>query len=414
MKKVILPMLAVALLSSCSNDDGVKKLVKVLDEPTYTSTITLSRNEQSSNEAINNFSANLIGDVSKKYSDIYKNEATNNFTISPLGITLCMGLVANSVNDEQGEQIANTLKYTSLSDFNSLCTKLQLYLPHKDNGAEMTLANSIWLGDNVTTPSSYITNINKLFYAEVYSADFMSTETVDMMNSWCAQKTNNKIKKVVSSLSEETKIMLFNALYFQGDWSSPFKKENTTNATFHGSNGDEIVSMMHKGAVTLSYFYTDDCCGVSLPFKNEKAEMIFILPDADKDIFTFSKNFDDSTWKAITDSRASTRVMLSLPRFTIEQNSVLTNLLESIGLPTTVEFSKAGISTPCGLSTQQRTFTSVYEEGATAAAVTVISGVASAGPDENVKTITFDRPFLYFIRNIETGTIIMSGRICNI
>jgi uncharacterized protein YcfL len=65
MKKLIPSMLAVALLTGCSDDDGIKKLVKVLDEPTYTSTITLSRSEQSTNEAINSFSANLIGEVAK-------------------------------------------------------------------------------------------------------------------------------------------------------------------------------------------------------------------------------------------------------------------------------------------------------------------------------------------------------------
>jgi serpin B len=414
MKKIISSISCILLLCGCSNDDGVKKLVEVLDTPNYTNTITFSRSELNTNEAINDFSADLIGNIAKNYASIYPNETSSNYTISPLGITLNMGLVANSVNDEQSEQIANALGYTNLSDFNSVCTKLQLYLPHKDNGAEMSLANSVWLSDATTAPSSYITNINKIFYAEVYKADFTSSETIDKMNSWCAQKTNNKIKEVVTWLSNDTKIMLFNALYFYGKWSEPFKKSRTTDETFHGSNGDKKVSMMHEGVSEMSYFYTDDCCGISLPFEKNNAEMVFILPDADKDIFTFSENFDKSKWAAINDSRTSTQVLLSLPRFTIEQNSTLNSLWNVIGLPTTVNFSKANIATPCALITQQRTYTTIDEEGATAAAVTTSGDLASAGPTKDFKIITFDRPFLFFIRNIETGTVIMAGRICNI
>ncbi len=406
-------MLAVALLSGCSDDDGIKKLVKVLDEPTYTSTITLSRSEQGTNEAINSFSANLIGEVAKNYGNIYQNDAKQNFNISPLSLALSMDLVANSVDDSESESIAKLFKYENLADFNSVCSKLMLYLPYKDNGAEMSFGNSVWLSDEYSIPEKYVSNINQTLYTEVYNSDFSSTETIDKMNSWCAQKTNNKIKEVVDNISG--RIILLNALYFQGEWSSKFDKGSTTEGVFHGSEGDQTSDMMRHNYIITSFFYTDDCYGVALPFKNDKVEMIFIMPNNDEeDIFTFSKRFDDTIWSDLLASRTRKELNISLPKFKVEQRGNMTNILNDMGLPGTMTFSKAGIYTSSPIKVQQNTYTYVDEGGAVAAAVTKVEGDTANFGSPDMSKIVFDRPFLYFIRSTETGSIIMAGRVCNL
>jgi serpin B len=233
------------------------------------------------------------------------------------------------------------------------------------------------------------------------------------MNSWCAQKTNNKIKEVVDNISG--RIILLNALYFQGEWSSKFDKGSTTKDVFHGSEGDQTSDMMHHNYIITSFFYTDDCYGVALPFKNDKVEMIFIMPNNDEeDIFTFSKRFDDTIWSDLLASRTRKELNISLPKFKVEQRGNMTNVLNNMGLPGTMTFSKAGIYTSSPIKVQQNTYTYVDEGGAVAAAVTKVEGDTANFGSPDMSKIVFDRPFLYFIRSTETGSIIMAGRVCNL
>lgn len=206
MKKIIVAASAICMMASCSDSEETGKTVdlNVLENQEYTSTIALTRSESETNDALNKFSSDLFGVVSQNYSAIYDDTTDGNFTVSPLGVFLSMGLLANTVDDANSASIAEMFNYTDVSVMNSVCSKLMHYLPYKDNGAEMALANSAWITNSIDIPSDYVKNINSLFNAEVYSTDFTNNQTLDLINSWCSIKTNNKISKVLSKLDPQT------------------------------------------------------------------------------------------------------------------------------------------------------------------------------------------------------------------
>jgi serpin B len=59
-----------------------------------------------------------------------------------------------------------------------------------------------------------------------------------------------------------------------------------------------------------------------------------------------------------------------------------------------------------------KAFISVDEEGTEAAAATAVIMPVLAAPSPAVE-VTIDRPFIYMIRDLQTGTILFVGRILN-
>ena len=53
---------------------------------------------------------------------------------------------------------------------------------------------------------------------------FASPKAPDIINGWCAGKTNNCIPKVLNEIPETARLYLLNALYFKGIWKNQFKK----------------------------------------------------------------------------------------------------------------------------------------------------------------------------------------------
>jgi serpin B len=57
-----------------------------------------------------------------------------------------------------------------------------------------------------------------------------------------------------------------------------------------------------------------------------------------------------------------------------------------------------------------KAFVAVDEEGTSAAAATAVAMAEMAMPAEPLE-VRVDRPFLFFIRDIPTGTILFAGRV---
>lgn len=418
MKKILSAIMAMGLLVSCSDNDNKvpeeqfnQVPIDVLEAQASEDTVVFTRNESDINEALNEFSGDLLGIVSTNYKSIYSNSESENFSVSPLGVFLCMGLVANTSDDNSANAIAKVFKYTNIDEMNSVCSKLIKYLPNKNNGAEMSLANSAWIANQIAVPTDYASNINSIFNAEVYNADFSDSKTLDLINSWCAIKTNNKIEHFLNKLDPSTVAMLINALYYEGQWNSKFDKDITTKEVFNGTQKSTKVDMMHK-ETGLDYIYNDKCYGVSLPLENAKVEMAFLMPKDDNNFDSFVNGFDHTTIESLR--KMAMPIKLSLPKFEIEQEGFLQDVLESLGMPMHVTLSKLNTSIGCYLIIKQNTYTGIDEEGATAAASTAASAMMADVGGVSATTITFNRPFVFFIRNVETGTILMAGRVCNI
>ena len=108
---------------------------------------------------------------------------------------------------------------------------------------------------------------------------------------------------------------------------------------------------------------------------------------------------------------------LSMPRFGIETRANLNQILIALGMPlafaTAADFS--GIHTPgplyIGTAIHQANI-DVDEKGTEASAATAV-GMDTGGGPSAVKQISLhlDHPFLFFVRDLDTGTVLFMGRV---
>lgn len=412
--KLTLCFVAAVGVVSCGDEDltGGNKLSEVLNTPTYTQSITLSDSEQSANEAINNYSVDLFMRILQNSETDASIDANSNLSISPISAVMSIGLIASTCSESEGDIIAKALNCNDAQTLTDVCNKLMLYLPNTDNGAYLTLANSVWFDSTVQPSSKYVKSINSLFNAEVYSTDLSSNSIVQQVNAWVAKKTDNKILNLMSEPTQQ-KALLCNTMYFFGEWHHKFDKDLTVEAPFYGTEGTSVVQMMTNSANDF-YYMLDDCRALSLKLKREQSEIIFVLPNEDVDFATFCKSFDSVKYNDLLATlMPNVEVDMSIPKFNIEESINLIGQYNYLGIPTIITLEKAGIDNEVEYTIKQKVLTSIDEDGATLAAATIFGPATEVLPDLKAK-FELNRPFLYFVRNAITGTILMAGRVCNI
>ena len=411
MKKLTMIMCVVAmgaLLPACSNDDKPKIIDGIIIPPT-SDKITLSRAEESVNDNINAFAFNFLNAAAAKYDEAFENTADGNMAVSPLSASMVLALTANAGNDELTESISKALGFDDVATLNSACNKLLRFLPNRKDGNELVLANSVWYDQSGTAKAEFVKNMNETFYAEVNSVDMHDGSTCYLIDKWCSTKTNGIIPSIMDELSGSN-IILANAMYFNGKWEEEFKKSDTKYEDFHGTASTSTVRMMHASR-TGYYYDLANAEAASIPFKGSY-EMIFMLPKDDTTADELSKTLSFNEWK--NKKEYETSIKLSVPSFEMETSANITKALEYLG----VDFSyssldKMGFGINGALFAIQKTSTKVDESGATVAAVSAV-GEYWAYDGANNASLVLDRPFLYFLRNTVTGSILIAGRINNL
>jgi serpin B len=393
--------------------------INILPEPEYISELSFEGNEREINDGINQFSLNLFTTIARNYNSVYSaNESKDNISISPLSVAFCLGLMSNAVDDTSRAKILNMVNATDINAYNRYCNKLMRYLPNDTQPEyKLVFANSAWLSNAYKFNDSFTTQLNSNYNAEVYNMSFADPITQEIMDYWCAKKTEGTINKSPIDVDATTVCVLLNALYFNAEWYNRFSASETQTDTFKGSSTDTEVEMMHN-ALLGKYLKTDTYESIKLPYFFNNFEMVIILPNEDTDINEFSKALTYEEYAKAARASETYSVNLSLPKFNIKQDATLIDVLAALGLPTTnVRLTNAGIDSALGTVIRQSAYIDVNEVGSTISAVTGNGYFTCDGsstrtyPKANMKV---NRPFLYFVHNTETGSILMAGRVCNL
>jgi serine protease inhibitor len=247
-----------------------------------------------------------------------------------------------------------------------------------------------------------------------------SDGVTDKINRWVADNTAQKITQLISPgiLDAMTRLVLVNAVYFKGDWAKKFNVDNTEQADFH-------VSSTEKVRVQLMHLHKTKChCGVNqelnsqaivLPYVGDRLSMVVFLPDKSSSLQELESALTvDHIVHVYEKFHMHERdVELWLPRFRLEEKLHLTKILTELGL-TDVFSSVADLS---GMDGTKELFISemlhqaivdVNEEGTEATAATALMNVVLSCADFQFRA---DRPFLFFIRDKLTASILFLGRL---
>jgi len=234
------------------------------------------------------------------------------------------------------------------------------------------------------------------------------------INTWVEEATENKIVELLKEgiLTADTQLALINAIYLNAQWESPFLR-GTYDDDFTPLDGEEIrVPTMTRRAGT-EYAQNGEYEIIEIPYKERPMSMIILMPKEGA-FATVEQSLTRESVAQALDTLTTKEIVLHLPKFQYEKDFMLNRTLEGMGMVDlfTEQADLSGIDGTQSLFLKhliQKAFISVNELGTEAAAAT--GGIAE-GVSE-VTHVWVDRPFIYLIRDSETGSILFMGRVLN-
>ncbi len=238
-----------------------------------------------------------------------------------------------------------------------------------------------------------------------------------LINTWTAEQTHDRIPEIVPAgvLGAETLLVLVNALYLRAAWEDPFHETSTVDADFHLAGGTvaRVPTMVgHLGAAVGS---GESWRSARLPYVGGRLAMTVVLPDPGR-LAGVEALVGERDWSAVLEVSGHDRLELRLPRFTVRASARLGELLAALGMPTAftddADFSGLTVAEPLKISqVLHEAFVAVDEEGTEAAAATAVVMQRAGGLPEPPVPFVVDRPFLFVIHEVGTGTPLFVGRV---
>jgi len=289
------------------------------------------------------------------------------------------------------------------------------------SSCECTVANHLWIDAQWYIEPQYLSDAWSLFGACAESLDFNDPLSVDQINAWVARNTRNKIPSILQrgSISSDTPLVITNAIYFNGSWSTAFDQSRTKKDFFYADDSTVYtVDMMSATNRTVRYANTSQAAIVELPFSDKDMIMRIVLPHGPLEPLLNSLTPDHiNEWAACV---RPIPIDLYLPKISLKTNYSLNSVLKQLGItdafdPLHADFS--GITQDRKLwidSVIHKASLDVSEEGAEAAAATavVMRCTVSSGVSEWHRPIFYaNRPFILSITDTQTNTVLFMGVI---
>ncbi|XP_072306680.1 leukocyte elastase inhibitor-like isoform X2 [Eucyclogobius newberryi] len=300
----------------------------------------------------------------------------------------------------------------------------ELYKP--DALYALSIANRLYGEKTYTFDKNFLAETKKHYSAEMETVDFKTDAETSRVyiNNWVEETTQGKITDLLPSdvVDSETKMVLVNAIYFKGKWSSQFQEEFTTDAVFRLNKTDTkpVKLMMQKAKFHFSFLEEANCKILEMPYEGNDLSMIIILPNKIEDETTGLEKLEQELtydkFKEWTgrDTMGSVEVEVRLPRFKMVESYDLNKVLKTMGMVDAFDVSKSnfsGMSSANDLVLSQvvhKAFVEVNEEGTEAAAAT--GAVVSNRSALITETFIADHPFLFFIRHNSSNSVLFVGR----
>jgi len=381
-----------------------------------------------------------IGDVSRSNLDtqfafdIYQQlqSQPGNLFYSPYSISSALAMTYAGAEGSTAEEMASVLRFMLDQEnlhptFNALDQKFdslaELEIPQNQGDPfQLNIANAIWGQKDFHFESDFLDLLAENYGAGLWLLDYISQpeESRLAINQWVSDETKGKIQDLIpqGSIDSDTRLVLSNAIYFKATWVDQFEKRLTEEGKFYGLEGEEIpAQMMQSGSsASFRYFKDDDYQAVELPYIGNQVSMLVVVPD--QGMFEeFEDQFSIEKLNLILDGLSYSPVVLTFPKFEFEAEISLAEILIEMGMPTALsdaaDFSGMTGSKDLFISDVfHKAFVSVDEEGTEAAAATAVDMSMKSMPESPLE-LTVDRPFLFLIREHDTGTVLFMGRVVN-
>ncbi|PAX55181.1 serpin family protein [Brunnivagina elsteri] len=360
----------------------------------------------------------------KLFSEILKSDTNTNVFVSPSSIAMALAMTYNGANGSTQQAIAHTLELQGLSlqQINSSNAALKALLENPDPQVKLAIANSLWANQDATLNPDFLQRNREFYQAKVTNLDFNDANAPNIINTWVKDNTNGKIEEIVQELSPDQLLLLINAIYFKGNWTEKFDKNQTKEYPFFAASGQQKPHPMMSQNGDYKYLENEQFQAISLPYGKDGRISFYVFlpkkdsPKKDSNLTAFYSTLNAENWDKWMTQFSKRQGSIRLPRLKMDYEITLNDALKALGMgeafSNKADFS--GIAKNLSISeVKHKTFVEVNEEGTEAAAATSVEMVLTSAFEPAIKPFEMivDRPFFACIRDNQTGSILFMGSI---
>ncbi|KAM3840047.1 serpin B6-like [Vipera latastei] len=361
------------------------------------------------------------------FKQLSANDSAKNLFFSPLSISSGLLMVSLGARGNTEAQILKMLSGSKDGEVHQRFEKLISEINKPSANYSLSLANRLFGETSYDFLTSFIESTQKFYQAGLEKLNFKQAaeDSRRRINAWVEEKTAGKIQNLLAPgiIHSLTKLVLVNAIYFKGNWANQFNKNQTEERPFHiNKNETKTVQMMfRKGEYNVTTISDYRISILELPFGDDDFSMIILLPDETEDnSMGLEKLEREITHEKLKEwikpeKMIPREIELSFPKFKLEEEYDLKPVLRNMGMTDAFDEGKADFSE---MSTNKdlviseavhKSFIEVNEEGTEAAAATDVIIELKSG----VLEFKVDHPFLFFISQQSTNSLLFFGRYCS-
>ena len=400
------------VLTACSDDNGEV----VVDMLPKLSPITLTVEQQQMRDNNNEFACWLFHTINEQKG------GDSSVIVSPISVTYMLGMLNTGADGQTRQQITDVLGLgNSVQEINEYCKKMIDEAPLVDPSVTVQIANCINVNSalGLTLVPQFKTDMQNYYNAQVEALDFNKSSSLDKINDWCKKNTDGMIPTILDKLNSSAAMYLLNAIYFKATWTEKFDPKDTRDMDFTMPDGSTRQhKMMHRKALA-DYAKNDLCEMLYLPYGSKGYGMYVLLPVEGKTVDDVIQGLSADGVKQQLLDMVPHVVDILMPRFTTSSETMLKEVLSSMGMPLAftqfAEFPNMAQGQNLFVSMmKQKAKIEVNEEGTKASAVTIAEMEATAPPPPHYQQVDFHatRPFVYYIIESGTRSIFFMGTYC--
>ena len=375
--------------------------------------------------------ASIVAGNNRFAVDMYKHLASaaepgENVLVSPFSISTALAMTYAGARGNTAHQMADVLRFTLPDDrLHAAFGELMRDLSADREGYDLSVANRLFGQDGYPFKQPFLETTGANYGAPLESLNFVADSEAarERVNDWVAERTSDRIKNLMpeGSVNEETRLVLANAIYFDGSWKYEFDPHHTRKEIFYGPGGSESQVDMMFQSETLAYSEQPGFQMLEMPYAGDDLSMVVMLPTDRNGLASLEPSLSPEVLQAGLDDLNDTTVNVYLPKFKFDSSFKMGRALTDLGMTDAFDPNKSNFSGIVDPDVEQlyiqtavhKAFIDVNEEGTEAAAATGIGiGTTSCvcGPP-HPKTFRADHPFLFALRDRHSGSLLFLGRV---
>jgi serpin B len=351
-------------------------------------------------------------------------EQEGNLFFSPYSISTALAMTYAGARGNTEKQMADVLHFDLPQEklhpaFRKLIERMNAQ--GKESGYQLSVANALWAQKDYQFLRAFLNTTKSNYGAGLNQVDFVkATEAArKTINDWVEKRTEGKIKELIKPgiLDSLTRLVLTNAIYFKGNWANQFKEKDTEDAPFTVARDRKVTVPMMSQKEQFAYAETETLQLLELPYVEDELSMVILLPKEVDGLPDLENSLTPGSLKEWLQHLTRQQVLVQVPRFKLTSEFRLEEVLKSMGMTDAFLLPPADFSGMTGVkdlfisAVIHKAFVDVNEEGTEAAAATAVVMKREVAAEPPV--FRADHPFLFLIRDNQSGGILFLGRVVN-